>query len=231
MTQNEPCSKEVHSGMYVEGGLRSRRFDTQPFQSTSWPRYVRLDLVTSWPGYDLTVNRLADWVHSASYAFRLYHGNTTLMDRNIYTHQSRGFALQTISYLVLARYFIKPCSQQNEMNWTELPTAVRELALQPRSRAANQLTWPITCRVIGSTWCRSVQFSSVNLLWTRLGKRVLNSRLAKSCCRSHRYLSSGLMYQSECHFQPCGGTKSSLFNSICSSSNNNNVDLSHCRGK
>jgi len=32
------------------------------------------------------------------------------------------------------------------------------------------------------------------------------------------YLSSGLMYQSECHFHPGGGTKSSLFNSICSSS-------------
>jgi len=38
---------------------------------------------------------------------------------------------------------------------------------------------------------------------------------ADSMVNKTSYLSSGLMYQSECHFQPCGGTKSSLFSSVC----------------
>ena len=53
---------------------------------------------------------------------------------------------------------LKPCSQQT--NWTELNCSSRTAALQQCSQSASWRwrAWPITRRVIGSTWWRSVQF-------------------------------------------------------------------------
>jgi len=53
---------------------------------------------------------------------------------------------------------IRECSQRT--NWTELQFANSSQSTSWRWRA-----WPITRRVTGSTWCRSVQFSSVRPLW------------------------------------------------------------------
>jgi len=69
--------------------------------------------------------------------------------------------------------WLKPCSQRTKLtklNWIELQHWTELLALQPCNQSTSW-RWharPITCRVTGSNWCMSVQFSSVRLLWTRL---------------------------------------------------------------
>ena len=65
--------------------------------------------------------------------------------------------------ILLSRYSscyaaIRECSQRT--NWTEL-----QFANSSQSTSWRWQAWPITRRVTGSTWCRSVQLSSVRPLW------------------------------------------------------------------
>ena len=79
----------------------------------------------------------------------------------------------------------------DELNWTELNCSSRTAALQPM-KWRRWRAWPITSRVTGSTWCRSVEFSSsaVNTaLWSsswfsRLYRLV---RVVWSGCQSSLY--------------------------------------------
>jgi len=70
----------------------------------------------------------------------------------------------------------------NELNWTEQFANCSQLTWRWRQ-------WPITRRVTGSTSCRSVQFTPLRPLWTRLYARTIFLQLSRNSSMTRRITS------------------------------------------
>ena len=73
-----------------------------------------------------------------------------------------------INHIYLLTYLLHSV----QLNWTELNCSSSTPVREPNAASWRRRAWPITRRVNGSTWCRSVQFCSVRRYEHRL-RRIL----------------------------------------------------------